>query len=145
MNTLIPQRAGVALLLVLSGCAGQTTREIALSPQPNHCQVTEVRPTLFSTLTIGVCWDESGKAMGLAGVDGAAAVSVPLAILGAGASLGSAYLLGSQLVKAAQNMPRHITGEVTVDPIQVNGEVTLTDSTETLLGDLIDAIEESGD
>ncbi len=91
----------IALVLALSffaaACTGTTTKHIAVQPTANTCQVTEVRPTSLSTLTLGICWDQAGRPIGMAGAGGTAVVSIPLVVLGAGAMVGSAYVFGSQV------------------------------------------------
>ncbi len=68
-----------------------------MHPEANACQITEVRPTSFSTLTLGICWDEAGQPIGMVGAGGLPSASVPLSILGAGAMVGGAYVLGNQV------------------------------------------------
>ncbi len=84
-------------VVFLAGCTGTTTERIVVQPEANACQITEVRPTSLSTLTLGVCWDEAGEPIGMVGAGGLPSASVPLSILGAGAMMGSAYVLGSQV------------------------------------------------
>ncbi len=91
----------IALILAVSflvaACTGTTTKYITVAPEANTCQISEVRPTTLSTLTLGICWDEAGEPLGLTGAGGLPVASVPLSILGAGAMVGSAYVLGSQV------------------------------------------------
>lgn len=125
------------VLALLSGCAGQTTRDVALVPQPNKCQITEVRVTVLSTITVGVCWDERGNLIGMTSVQGEPGVNVPLALLNAGATVSGAYVLGSQIVKAAGRIPDRIRGDIAVDGY-VEVEATGLDG-------VVDAIEGLGE
>ena len=122
----------ILILLLLSGCASQHTEHIVLTPAPNTCQATEVRPTMFSTAVMGACWDMDGRIVNAEWIGGQAIVSVPIAILGAGASLGSAYIMGSNMVKAAKSIPTEfdvnqiMSGEVAVNgAVDVSGAVTV--------------------
>ena len=84
----------VLILFVVGACTGTTTKHIAVQPAANTCQVTEVRPTSLSTLTLGICWDQAGAPIGMAGSGGTAVVAIPLAILGAGSVVSGAAILG---------------------------------------------------
>lgn len=90
-------RVIVLLAFLAAACTGTTTERIAIQPEANVCQITEVRPTSLSTLTLGICWDEAGQPIGMVGAGGMPSASVPLSILGAGAMVGSAYVLGNQV------------------------------------------------
>ncbi len=92
-----PLWAALLCLLILAGCTNSTTKRIDVVPMANSCQVTEIRPTAMSTLVLGICWDAQGAPIGMAGAGGQAVVSIPLAVLGAGAIVGGAYVLGGRL------------------------------------------------
>ena len=89
---------GYTLLLVLmGGCTGTTIERVAVAPEANTCQVSEVRPTSLSTIVIGICWDAGGQPIGMAATGGLPSAAPYLAVIGAGALVGSAYILGSQV------------------------------------------------
>ena len=144
----------LVLLLLLSGCAGQTTEQVVLNPAPNTCQATEVRASAFSTAVMGACWNERGEMVNAQWIEGQAVVSVPLAIMGAGATLGSAAILGSKIVKAAKSIPTQfgvdqrisgtvdgnidVSGAITVDGMIDIGDGTITIDQNILPDDLLD-------
>jgi hypothetical protein len=92
------------LILTLAGCASVKHVHYTLSPKPNTCQVTETRPSWFSIIVTANCWDGSGKALGMASTGGTPSVSVPLAILGAGATVAGAAILAGGIVGASRNL-----------------------------------------
>ncbi len=87
----------ILLAVFLASCTGATTERVVVEPAPNSCQVTEVRPTSFSTLVLGICWDQAGEPIGMVGAGGQPVASVALTIVGAGAMVGSAYMVGGAL------------------------------------------------
>lgn len=97
-------------LIFLAGCATTNVVHVPLEPRPNHVQVTEVRPSWFSTHVVGVVYDGEGRIAGVTGSGGRAIVTVPLSILGAGATLGGAYILGNSIFRAGEAI-----GEASVD------------------------------
>lgn len=88
----------LVVVLGLSGCA-TTTQYVPLKVTENSCQVTEVKPSGFSTLTIAVCWDQDKKPIGMTGAGGRPVVDVPLAVLGVGGMVGAGALIGNGLGK----------------------------------------------
>lgn len=119
-------------LAALAGCTGVTTQRLALRPAPDECEVHEVRPSWFSTLTLGVCYDSEARPLGLASGTGRAVVDVPLEVLGAGATLGGAAILANGLRGAAAALPREleVDGEGRVDVVidaaaDVTGDLTV--------------------
>ena len=93
----------VLSLVFTTGCATGVTgnTRLTLDPKSNECQVSEVRPTVFSTLAISVCWDAEQRAIGMVGGPGKAAIAIPLEVIGSlsaivGPVLG-AILLGSEV------------------------------------------------
>ena len=99
-------RSVAILLIFLAGCTGTTTKYVVVKPEANSCQITEVRPTSLSTLVLGVCWDQETNPIGMAGAGGMPSGSVPLAVLGAGAKIGSSYIIGNSLGNLTTGMQR---------------------------------------
>lgn len=92
------------LCLALAGCTGVETIYVPLEPIPNYIQVTEVRPSWFSTHTVGVVYDEDGKIVGVTGSGGRAVIDIPLSVLGASATVTGAVILGRGIEGAAKGM-----------------------------------------
>jgi len=113
-------------LMLLTGCASVRHVSYSLTVKPNGCQVTETRPSMFSTATATVCWDSNGQAIGFSGQSGQPTITVPLSILSAGAMVGSAGVISYGIIKGTQNL-QSITGNVThsgtvnLESNQVNG------------------------
>ena len=85
--------AALVVVLGLSGCA-TTTQYVSLKVTENSCQVTEVKPSGFSTLAFAVCWDQDKKPIGMTGGGGRPVIDVPLAVLGVGGMVGAGALIG---------------------------------------------------
>jgi hypothetical protein len=94
----------LSAIMLLTGCAGVQTLHYALLPQANGCQVTETRPSMFSTTTATVCWDANSKPIGFAAAPGSPTVAVPLAVLSAGSTMVGAGMLGYGMIKASENL-----------------------------------------
>lgn len=92
------------LVLSVSGCASTKTVHIPLESKPNYMQVTEVRTSWFSTHTVAVVYDENGNLAGVTGSGGRAIIDLPLSVLGAGATVTGAVILGRGLKGAAKGM-----------------------------------------
>ena len=84
--------------LGVSGC-GITTQHVSLKVTENSCQVTEVKPSGFSTLAFAVCWDQDKRPIGMTGAGGRPVIDVPLAVLGVGGMVGAGVLIGNGLGK----------------------------------------------
>jgi len=99
----------ILVAFLATACTGTTTERIVVQPEANACQITEIRPTSFSTLTLGICWDHAGRPLGMVGAGGLPSASVPLSILRAGAlvggMVGGAAVLGSQVNGLAIEIP----------------------------------------
>ena len=99
-------KSWIVALLILTGCATVHTQTVPLIQTLNTCQVSEVRPSWLSTLTIGVCWGHDGQVIGMTGTGGKPVIAIPLETMQALATLVgpgiAAYILGSALVKTGQ-------------------------------------------
>lgn len=111
--------AVMVLGLGVSACAGAREVRYPLTPRANDCQITEIRASVLSTVVMAVCWDATGRALGMAGTGGMPAAQVPLTILGAASAVAGpvagATILGGDLVEAATRL-QTIRGAVTVAP-----------------------------
>jgi hypothetical protein len=112
----------LTLALALQGCAAGTKMlHYDLNVKANGCQVTESRPSMFSTSTATVCWDGDGRAIGFFGGPGEPTIAVPLALIGAGGTMIGAGLVGYGMIGASKNLSN----------IKVNGKID-TSGTNTI-------------
>ena len=88
-------------LVFLTGCT--TSMYVDLAKQPGKCQVSAASPNVLATVAFAVCWDEAGKAIGMAGGTGTSQADIALGALQAGSIVGSAILLGKGAVKALES------------------------------------------
>ena len=102
------------ILLVVAGC-GTTTARVDLTPAPNSCQVSEVRPTWLSTQSVAVCWDDQGHALGMAGAPGMPAMNVPLSLIQSGATVAGPAAGALIIRRAIQGIS--LSTDVTVTPV----------------------------
>lgn len=86
-----------AFAALLAGCAGQETVHVPLESRSNTIQVTEVRVSMLSTLTVGVVYDEHGKIAGVTGAGGAPGIQIPLVLIEAAGTVAGGYLIGRGL------------------------------------------------
>ncbi len=91
----------IILLLLLAGCATITTERVALEASPQSCQVSEVRPSMLSTLVVGVCWDKDGEVIGMTGASGTPSAQIPLTAAQVGAIVVGGALIGRGLKDAS--------------------------------------------
>jgi hypothetical protein len=90
--------AGTAALVAFyaSACATVRSEQVAFRKQPGHCQVTEVRPSVFSTVSYVVCWDQEGKEIGMTGGSGTAIADATMtAVLAAAIGAGTGAIAAS--------------------------------------------------
>ena len=113
----------IFLLPFLGACTGTYTVRYSLTPEPNACQVTEVRATTMSTLVSGVCWDEAKQPIGMAGGPGKPTISIPLDVLSSAAAMAGpivgAAILGRYMLKAAEGIQLPASGRVNVVAPQI--------------------------
>jgi len=99
MNRLVKSvaLAGAACVALFSGgCASVHSQQVAFNKEPGSCQITEVRPTVLSTLSYVVCWDDKGEEIGMTGGTGTSIAEVT-----ATAAIAAAVGAGSGAIAAS--------------------------------------------
>ena len=94
----------IIVLFFLTGCT--TSMYVDLVKEPGKCQVSAASPNALATVGFAVCWDEDGKAIGMAGGTGTSQADVVLGVIQAGSTIGAAVVLGKGAVKALEAQQR---------------------------------------
>ena len=117
------------ILLATTGCAAVRHERYVLTPEPNACQATETRPSMLSTIVGVVCWDHTGRAIGMAGAGGMSTAGVVTSLIGSAASVAGpvvgAAILGSKLVEAAGAINGATINAVTSGSVSTTGTVNV--------------------